>query len=148
MKKKSCCFLGHRLVFCKKEIKEKLKEVVESKLKEGYKYFLMGNHGEFDEIALSVCRSLKQKYTDIQIFLIITNLNHLHSKRGLYDDIQTVVYDVEVEHFKKRITLSNKFMVDDCESVICWIDTNKVNSGAKTALKYALRQNKKVINIF
>ncbi|MBO5851749.1 MAG: hypothetical protein J6R29_05415 [Clostridia bacterium] len=39
-------------------------------------------------------------------------------------------------------------MIQNCDLLICWVDKNKFKSGAKTAFNYALKQGKKVINIF
>lgn len=57
-------------------------------------------------------------------------------------------YDVEDIYYKNRITYSNKKMVDNCDLVICYVDMKSYKSGAKTAVNYALKQNKKVINLY
>jgi len=39
-------------------------------------------------------------------------------------------------------------MIDESDIVIAYVDETKYQSGAKLAYKYALKQNKQVINIF
>ncbi len=175
--KKICCFFGHRWFYAIAKVKERLKIVVEQKIKEGYTTFLMGNHGEFDKLALSICRELRKTYTHIEIIVATTSLAIFTQKKiyksiedipewersyitpeelekktsvaeELYSDVQTTVYNIEEEHFKKRITLTNRYMVDDSDCVIGYIDKKKTQSGAKTAFNYAKRQGKEVINIF
>ena len=64
------------------------------------------------------------------------------------NDCKTLFYDIEDIHYKNRITYSNKKMVDESDIIICYVDMNSYKSGAKTAVKYALKQNKKVINLY
>ena len=70
---KKICFIGHRHIYNYKEIREKLYNIVEEEIKNGCKFFTMGTHGEFDEMALSVCRKLRKVYTDIEIEIVITS---------------------------------------------------------------------------
>ncbi len=39
-------------------------------------------------------------------------------------------------------------MVDESDLIICYVDMNNYKSGAKTTILYAIKQNKKIINLF
>ena len=39
-------------------------------------------------------------------------------------------------------------MIDDSDLIVCFVDMSAYGSGAKKAVSYALKQNKKVINLF
>ncbi len=155
---KRICFIGHRKIGYGK-IREKLLQAVENEIKNGCKIFLMGTHGEFDEMALSVCRELRKTYKDIRIQVVITSL-HKVKKQILYDDeygqetfipyddVETVMYDIEDEHYKRQIIVSNRQMIDDCDALIAYVNRKNTYSGAKLALNYAKRKGLPIINLY
>ena len=51
-------------------------------------------------------------------------------------------------HYKQRITLSNRQMIDGCDTLICYVDEHVYRSGAKTAMCYAKKKGLKIINLF
>lgn len=149
----TCAFFGHGSIFNQTLLREKLKRAIENMIINGAVSFLIGTHGDFDKLALSVCRELRNKYKDIQITIVLTSINSLNKKYGYskadyYDDVQTIFYPIEEVYFKQRITISNRYMVDSCDYVICYVDMNKTHSGAKAAVKYAQKKNKEIINLF
>lgn len=163
---KNIVFFGHSYIFQKEKVRQRLYDIVENYIKVGYKDFIMGKYGDFDDMALSVCRELRKKYNDIKITVIFTSyatfnkktiINHVkgfedeiitYSKADEYSDVQTSLYFVEYLHFKRRIIQTNRYMIDDSNLVICYINPQKTQSGAKTAVNYAKKQKKQIINIF
>lgn len=152
------CFIGHRFVSYL-EINKKLKEAILNEITLGCRYFTMGTHGNFDELALTSCREFKEKYKDIEIEVVITSFNKI--KKQLisndtfgkeyytpYSDLKTIMYNIEETHFKRKIIESNKKMIDSCNTLICYVNPNKKNSGAKLILNYAKRKGLKIVNIF
>ena len=65
-----------------------------------------------------------------------------------YADVKTVIYEIEDVYYKRQITLSNRQMIDACNTLICYVDTSKRRSGAKTALRYAEKRGLKIVNLF
>lgn len=154
---KTVAFFGHRRILNKKIIKEKLMKILQELISQGYSRVLIGRHGDFDDLALSTCLDYEKKYSSkIKINLVFTSLSFLHkdeygySKIDRYNDMgcETVFYDIEEVYFKERITFSNKKMIDDSDLIVCFVDMSAYGSGAKKAVSYALKQNKKVINLF
>ena len=159
------CFFGHRRLWGK-DIRERLKNKVEKFIQLGAKFFKIGTHGDFDNLALSVCRELRNTYKDIEIEVVLTSYHKienklleihksengeielLHQNYNIYDDVKTIMYDIEDEHFKKQITMSNRQMIDDCDVVICYVNMEEYRSGAKQAVKYAQKQGKEICNLF
>lgn len=144
-------FIGHRQIIAK-NIEARLKRTIQTEIENGCTFFTMGTHGEFDNLALDCCKSLRRTYSDIEIEVVITSLNAI-KKCGNYDfvpyaDVKTVMYEIEDAHYKQQITLSNKQMIDTCETLICYVDISKYRSGAKTALRYAEKRGLKIINLF
>ena len=156
---KKICFIGHRNVYKYGEIEKRLYNLIEEKIIDGYKCFTMGTHGEFDKLALSVCRQLRNFYKFIKIEVVITSFKTIESKIEHdeifgdekfmpYNDVQTVMYEIEEVHFKKQIIVSNQQMIDTCDTLIYYVDTNRYVSGAKIAMKYALKKGLNIINLF
>ena len=144
-------FIGHRKVLYG-NIEERLKTVIEEQIADGCKTFTMGTHGEFDEMALSACRSARRDHPDIKIEVVLTSYHTVHKKDEFdyvpYQDVDTIMYDIEDEHFKRQITVSNRKMIDECDTLICYVDKKRSPSGAKTAMNYAERKGLKIINLF
>ena len=152
------CFIGHRRIGFG-PIRERLKTAIENEIKNGCKFFRMGTHGEFDEMALSVCRELRKTYKHITIEVVITSFKTIEpiidhdeifgdEKYYPYADVQTTMYNIEEEHYKRQIIASNKQMVDSCDTLICYVNKKHNPSGAKTTMNYAKKQGKTIINIY
>ncbi len=159
MFKKKVCFIGHRHIYNYKEIRAKLYNMVEEEIKNGCKFFTMGTHGEFDEMTLSVCRELRKVYANIEIEVVITSFKEIEpiidhdpifgdEKYIPYSDVKTTMYDIEEEYYKRKIVVSNQQMIDNCDTLICYVNPTKTYGGAILAYKYTMKQNKKIINLF
>ena len=151
--RRTISFFGHRSLW-EKDLRKRLKAVVESKVCDEL-HCLIGTHGDFDELALSVCRELRRTYPHIKISVVFTSLSIFQNVKGEtysmaddYEDVETTTYEIEEEYLKKRIIVSNKKMIDESDLVICYVNMNKCNSGARIAVNYAMKQGKEVINIF
>ena len=144
-------FIGHRQLFSP-DIEERLLSAVETEIKNGCKEFTVGTHGEFDSLALYICRKLRHTYTDIKIEVVLTSLNEIKKDSEFdappYADVQTIMYDIEDVHFKQKIIISNRRMLDSCDTLICYVDTSVYKSGAKMALRYAEKRGLKIMNLF
>lgn len=144
-------FIGHRQIFVK-DIYDRLTNVIQNEIENGCKVFTMGTHGEFDKLALCACRQLRRTFPEIKIEVVITSLNEIRKGNDLitapYADVDTVMYEIEEVHYKRRITLSNRQMIDTCDTLICYVDPSAYRSGAKTALRYAEKRGLKIINLY
>lgn len=149
--RKTVAFIGHRVVFNKEEVKKRLRSVVEEKIFDGFDHFIMGTHGDFDQIVLEVCRFERKLFENIEIEVVLTyyrayakNAKAIEEPKGE----KTVLFDIEGVFFKKRIAESNRQMIDQSDVLICYVDKNKKKSGAKQAMNYAIKKGKTTINIF
>ena len=143
-------FIGHRQIFAK-DIKERLIAAIQTEIENGCKGFTMGTHGEFDTLSLSICRSLRKTHTDLEIEVVITSLNSIKKDGKLaapFADVKTVMFDIEETHYKRKITLSNRQMIDGCDTLICYVNPLEYRSGAKTALRYAEKRGLKIVNLY
>ena len=147
-------FFGHRQLWKQTEIEERIEQAIKPYLNEPKVRVLIGCHGEFDRLALTVCRRLRKEHKNIEICVILTSLAMLQkggfgfSPADYYDDVETMYYDIEEVHFKNRIVVTNRNMVDSSDVVICYVDFKRYGSGAKRAVNYAKRQKKTIINLY
>jgi len=151
---KKVCFIGHRRIGYG-PIKERLENAIREELKSGCRLFTMGTHGEFDSLALSICRKLRNEYKDMEIEVVLTSLSIFNKPKDEneiyfepYKDVKTVFYEIEEEYFKKQITTSNRQMVDTCDTLICYVNKKQYQSGAKTTMNYAKRQGLQIVNLY
>lgn len=158
MLKKKVCFIGHRHIYNYKEIREKLYNLVEEEIKNGCNFFTMGTHGGFDKLALSVCRELRNIYKDIEIEVVITSFKEIEpiidhdpifgdEKYIPYSDVKTTMYDIEEEYYKRKIVVSNQQMIDNCDTLICYVNPTKTYGGAILAYKYAKKKGLQIVNL-
>lgn len=143
-------FIGHRQVFCD-GIYENLLVVIKRQIDRGCNTFTMGTHGEFDRLALSACRFLRKQYPEIQIEVVITSLTKIAKEAEWeppYSDVQTVMFEIEEVHYKRKITVSNQKMIDGCDTLICYVDEKSYGSGAQKAMRYAKQKGIEIIDLY
>ena len=154
---KTIAFFGHRRIFNKATIKTRLIEVFKEIIPQGFTRILIGSHGDFDKLALSTSLEYKKHFDkNIEINVVLTSLSFLtkdqygYGKLDFYKEkgCETIFYDIEEVYYKNRIIFSNKKMIDESDLIICFVDMKSYNSGAKTAINYAIKENKKIINLF
>ena len=152
------CFIGHRQIL-DMSIREKLKKAVENEIKDGADFFTMGTHGDFDRMALGVCRELRKTYKNITIEVVITSFKTIEpiidhdpifgdEKYYPYADVQTTMYNIEEEHYKRQIVASNQQMIDNCDTLICCINPTKTYGGAILAYNYAKKKGLHIVNLY
>lgn len=155
---KTIAFFGHSRINNETEIKEKLVSTLNTIISnEKFVKLLIGCHGDFDKIALSSCLNYANNTnTNVSISVILTSLSFLkkdeygYSKADMYKkkNCETLFYNIEETYYKNRITYSNKKMVDDSNLIICYVNMKSYKSGAKTAVNYAIKQKKQIVNLF
>lgn len=149
-------FIGHRDCL-PSDIMARVADAVKQQINLGCNNFVMGTHGEFDQVALYVCKSLQKQYKNLDFEVAITSLKQINpivstdefgiNKDYPYEGIKTVMYEIEDCHFKRRITESNRKMIDNSDTLICYVNESRLSNGAKSAMKYAVKRGLKVINL-
>lgn len=108
--------------------------------------FLVGNQGAFDALVKSVLKELQKEGYDFSFYIVIP---YLPTKKNPQDDIsqEPLLFPEGLETVPKRFAISkrNRWMVDVSDSVICYI--RHWQGGAASAVEYAQRKKKTVINL-
>lgn len=138
-KENTAVFIGHNE--CYGVTSEQIKEAIVSLIDKGVTDFLSGGQGGFDRLCGRCVYEVKKQYPNINNYLVIPYLSFNVYNSELFDSI---IYpdDFETYHFKAAIPARNKFMVDNANYAICY-----VNHGWGGAAKTYERAKKKGLNI-
>ncbi len=112
-----------------------------------YVSFLIGRNGEFDEYAASILKHVQKevKKENNEISLVLPYaVAGLEYYEKYYDSI-IIPQRVYGAHPKSAILLKNQWMIEQSDIVIVYAKHTK--GGAYTAMKYAERLGKRVINL-
>ncbi len=145
-------FFGHRNIDHSFQIEDRLDIIIRRLIREkAYVEFLVGRNGEFDQYVSSAIIRAKRKYRDDNSFHILVlpyvtaeYLNNAQSFEDYYDEIE-ICQESAHAHFKSAIKIRNRKMVDRADLIICCID--RESGGAYQTIRYAQKQNKKIINL-
>lgn len=135
-------FIGHGE--CYGLTKEQIKSEVIKAINSGVTEFLNGGQGSFDWMAASVVHDLKKDYPDIKSYLIIPYLSFSIRDKDLFDE---VIYPEGFEkyHFKSAIPARNKYMVDQSQYAICYVDHGW--GGAAQTYERAKKKGLTIVNL-
>ena len=138
-KENTAVFIGHNE--CYGVTSEQIKEAIVSLIDKGVTEFLSGGQGGFDRLCGRCVYEVKKQYPNINNYLVIPYLSFNVYNQELFD---TIIYPdgFEKYHFKAAIPARNKFMVDNANYAICY-----VNHGWGGAAKTYERAKKKGLNI-
>lgn len=135
-------FCGHKDVFYKEQVNEKLAAVVAALIEEGATEFYLGGYGDFDYMAAKIVRELKKDRPDIQSTLVIPYMDRDYNKE-LYDG--SIYPPLENTPLRFAISKRNEWMVDQADVVVAYITHDW--GGASKTLEYAQRKKKRIILI-
>lgn len=171
MQTKSCCFIGHRNA----EITDNLIDLIYSTaenliLNHDVTQFNFGSKSTFNDICHMVVTELKNKYANLTRTAYCTKSEYacLESEREEQEKTISKIIKKEIRllGFEKRITPEillksgkasyikrNEIMINDSDYCIFYYNENEyrnsnVQSGTELAYKYAIKQNKIVVNLF
>lgn len=149
MKVVRIAMFGHRDFSSHIFFEEKFKQIIFPILSQGFFVeFFVGRSGEFDIFAALCIKRIKSLYgSDMcEMTLILPYKNRNIEYYENYYDTVFIPDSCNKSHPKAAITKRNRWMVDFCDTVICFIEHDF--GGAYSAMKYAERSGKRVINLF
>lgn len=141
-------FFGHRAVWNIRELEAKLIPILKNVMDtHTYIEFYIGRNGEFDEIVASIIKRLKKEREmsyNILILVLPYTVKDMEYYEKYYDEM-IIPESIGKAHYKNAISLRNRWMVDQADLVI--VNVERQSGGAYTAMRYAEKQNKEVINL-
>lgn len=108
--------------------------------------FLVGNQGQFDGIVYRVLNSLEKEFPNLQYKVVLAYMPGQKEDWERYPPERTYYPEgLELVHPKYVITKRNRWMVDQCDIVLCYITHSW--GGAQQFVQQAERKGKKIINV-
>ena len=161
------CFIGHRKVQKTEELVSLLKATVIELIEKGVKTFLFGSKSEFDELAWEVVTELKVKYPFIKRVYVRAAFQHVDEfyVKYLLKLYEETYFPPKIENAGKFSYVERNFeMIDNSAYCVFYYDESYVpkeetkkrdilrptrsKSGTRVAYNYAIKNNKKIINVF
>lgn len=145
---------GHRIIEDYNFVESKLYELLRILMQRGDKEleFLVGRNGDFDLMAASVIRKLKKETGNENVFLTLVLpyetaelRDNVEAFENYYDSIEICEASADC-NFKFAIVARNRDMVDRSDMVVVCVKNN--SGGAYQSLKYAEKNQKRVINLY
>ncbi len=154
---KVCCIIGHRDFEKTKEIEKKAKNIVADLIeKENVNVFLFGSKSKFVDFCYEIVTEYKRTYFNIKRIFVraeypIINDNYYNYLKTFYED--SYFYSEKLKSNRFSYIKRNQVMIEKSDFCIFYFNENylpktKTQSGTNIAYKYALKQNKKIINLF
>lgn len=154
------CFIGHRNILKTEELKIVLRKTVIALINKGVTAFLFGSMSNFDDLAWEVVTELKKEHVGVKRIYVRATYPYLEKAYEQY-----LLERYEETYFPSRIKDAGKYsyvernyeMID--KSTYCVFYYNeayipsltksaKRTSGTKIAYKYAVKNRKKIINLY
>lgn len=140
-----CCLFGHKntpdSIYI--ELEAKIKYVIEH---ESVDYFLLGNNGNFDFMALHILRNIACNYPNVSYSVVLAYLPTTYKEDWPYGIRETVYPEgLETIHPKYAIAWRNNWMVDLSDIVISYATHSW--GGAAKYTEHARKKGKKIYKL-
>ena len=141
-------FFGHRTLTSHRIIEERLYPLLKELIvNNSFVEFYVGRDGEFDILCASAVKQVQKSVGSENSALTLVLA---YAKKDI-EDYERYYSSVIIPeciakiHPKRAITARNKWMIEESDIVLCYVE--KDSGGAFTALKYAQKLDKKIINL-
>ena len=154
---KACCVIGHRKIVKSKllvcEIEQVVKYLIEE---EGVNTFLFGSRSQFTDLCYDLITEIKNRYNNISRIYVraeypIISDGYKNYLLRFYED--SYYYNDKVIMGKFNYLKRNEVMINSSEYCLFYFDVNytiskQKISGTKKAYEFAVKNNKKIINVY
>ena len=158
MKNHTCCFLGHRKIEKSDKLIFSLKTTIENLIQqEGVDTFLFGSKSQFNTLSHEIISELKKAYPAIKRVYVRSHFAEISEdyKNFLLQNYEATYFPKKILNAGKSSYVERNFEMID-KSTFCIVYFNKNyspedgprKSGTKIAYDYAIKKNKKIINVF
>lgn len=152
--KQTVSFFGHRIIEDYQAVESKLYELIRILIANSHNEieFLIGRNGDFDQMAASVIRRLKKESDCVNASLTLIlpyETAELRKNAEAFENYYDSIEICEASALcnpKYAIVARNRDMVDRSDMVVVYVK-NKTG-GAYQSLKYAEKNQKRIINLY
>lgn len=143
MDEKTCFFIGSR--YSPSSLKEQLTTVVEQHITEyGVTTFTVGRYGQFDSLAKEVLKDLKERHSNIKLYLLAPYALNQQTKPP--EDFDGTIYPdgMEAVPYRFAIVQANRYMIQRSSYLIA----HPGSGNSRNIVEYAqLREKKRLIKV-
>ena len=138
----TCTFFGHR--DCPDWVRPKLRDAITGLIQnQGVDTFYVGNQGAFDRMVRDVLRELETEFSHIRYAVVLA---YMPNENDREDHSDTMLPEgMETVHRRYAISQRNRWLVQNCDIVICYVTHSF--GGAAQFTELARRQHKTIINL-
>lgn len=144
-----CAFLGHRDTIISFELEERLKQTIKELIYKGYNEFWCCDQGNFDWIVRKVLLEIKKENRLIYVCYVSAYNPDKFAKMRLQwlEEHFEIIYPNEAADGPQRFAIKrrNKYIIENADIFVCYVEYE--TGGAYTALKFAQKLDKKIINL-
>ena len=150
-----CCFFGHRTIKETKELKSRLNITIEKLIvEEKVSTFLFGSKSRFDDLCYELVTELKEKYPYLKRVYVRAEYPYVSDdyKNYLLKSYDDTYYPQKIINSGKAVYVERNYeMINKSEFCVIYFDEQNIpnarKSGTKIALDYAVKMQKKIVNI-
>lgn len=141
---------GHRIIEDYLTVEAKLYELLRIIMQRNVELeFLVGRNGDLDLMAASVIRKLKKETGNENVFLTLVlpyDTAELRNNSEAFESYYDSIEICDSKNFKFAIVARNHEMIDRSDMVVVYVKNE--TGGAYQALKYAEKNQKRIINLY
>ena len=161
------CFIGHRTIQKNEKLKFSLKEIIVELINKGATTFLFGSMSEFDKLSWEIVSALKTNYSFIKRVYVRSAYQYIDKgyEKYLRKFYEETYFPPKLHNAGKYSYVERNYEMIDCSThCVFYYDENYVpylrrqtnrnalleskrKSGTKIAYEYAIKKNKKIINL-
>jgi len=149
------CFTGHRTIRVQDfMLKNNLKQILIDLIEHGYRYFGAGGARGFDMAAADMVLSLREKYPQTELILVLPFVNQYSHETGWseqemerYQELKAQAQDVihlQETYSRGCYYRRNRYLVNLSSVCVCYQYKN--SGGTAYTTKYAAERGLKIIN--
>lgn len=138
-------FFGHH--DAPENIKEMIADHVKEEILKGETEFLVGNHGHYDYMVLSVLRAMKEAHPHICYSVVLAYMPDGSPDEYSFIKPEETMYPEGLESVPRKFAIvwRNDWMLKQSNTVICYAKHHFGGAGKFT--EKAIKQKKRVINL-
>ena len=141
-------FIGHGEIDDIRYVEDAIQEIAKGLLRT-YEYvdFYVGRNGDFDISVASAIKRAQKSNDNSNSSLIVVLPYTVKDEYFLEQFYDEIYYPLDHKtHFKEAITKRNRWMIDNADLLICYVEEGRYG-GAMTTLKYAQNSRIRIINL-
>ncbi len=152
---KTCCFIGHRDIKEPDRLKNNLTQTIKTLISdENVETFLFGSRSDFNDLCYDTVSKLRAVYPHIRRVYVRAEFPYINDdyERFLLERYEQTYYPEKIIGAGRAVYIERNYkMIDNSDFCVFYYDEKytvpKRKSGTKITYEYAVKKEKRIINI-